>query len=176
MQSLTSAGHYASRGLTSAHCLFWRRRQAALERLLIDEPRARYDLEAEPGVRVALVRLNPREHAFILMMHHIICDWASEGIIWRELSAVYRSFLTGEPVSLPAHAAITHGDYVMPGMEGADASHGEFCRRSGLLGGGAARGSWKLPELPSVIDPSARPLRMSFQGAGDSAGSLSRAI
>ena len=29
-------------------------RQAELDRLLIDEPRARYDLEAEPGVRVAL--------------------------------------------------------------------------------------------------------------------------
>ena len=56
-----------------------------MDRLLIDEPRALYDLEAEPGIRVALVRLSPREHVLILMMHHIICDWASEGIIWREL-------------------------------------------------------------------------------------------
>ena len=87
-------------------------RQAEIERLLIDEPRAQYDLETEPGVRVALVRLSPREHVFILMMHHIICDWASEGIIWRELSAVYRSFLSGEPVVLPA-LPIKHGDYAL---------------------------------------------------------------
>ena len=63
-------------------------RQAEVDRLLIDEPRVLYDLEAEPGIRVTLLRLSPREHVFILMMHHIICDWSSEGIIWRELSAL----------------------------------------------------------------------------------------
>ena len=36
------------------------------------------------------MRLSPREHVLILMMHHIICDWASEGIIWRELSTLYQ--------------------------------------------------------------------------------------
>ena len=132
-------------------------RQAALERLLIDEPRAQYDLEAEPGVRVALVRLNPREHAFILMMHHIICDWASEGIIWRELSAVYRSFLTGEPVVLPA-LTIEHGDYaVWKERTLATESFAEdlaFWEET-------LRGAPPLLELPADRP---RPTRMSFQG------------
>jgi amino acid adenylation domain-containing protein len=87
-------------------------RQAEVDRLLIDEPRVPYNLEAEPGIRVALIRLSHREHVFILMMHHIICDWASEGIIWRELSALYSSFLSGDPVVLPA-LGISHGDYAV---------------------------------------------------------------
>ena len=66
-------------------------REAEVDRLLIDEPRLPYHLETEPGIRVALLHLSPREHVFILMMHHIVCDWASEGIIWRDLSAAYRA-------------------------------------------------------------------------------------
>ena len=77
-------------------------RQAEVERLLIDEPRQIYHLETEPGIRVTLLRLGPREHVFILMMHHIICDWHSEGILWRELAALYRSFSRGEPACLAA--------------------------------------------------------------------------
>jgi amino acid adenylation domain-containing protein len=86
------------------------KRQSEVDRLLIDEPRVPYDLESEPGIRVALLHLSPREHVFILMMHHIVCDWSSEGIIWRELSALYGSHLKGAPAVLPA-LPVTHGDY-----------------------------------------------------------------
>ena len=85
-------------------------RQAEIDRLLIEEPRVPYDLVAEPGIRVTLLRLRPREHVLILMMHHIVCDWSSEGIIWRELSALYSSLISGKPVALPA-LPVTHGDY-----------------------------------------------------------------
>ena len=56
---------------------------------------------------MALLRLHQLEHVFILMMHHIICDWASEGIIWRELSALYGSAISGETgrvTSIAGHA------------------------------------------------------------------------
>ena len=46
-------------------------REAEVDRLLIDEPRLPYDLEAEPGMRVTLLRLGPAEHVLIVMMHHI---------------------------------------------------------------------------------------------------------
>ena len=75
---------------------------------------------------------------FILMMHHIICDWASEGIIWRELSALYSSFLSGKPVVLPA---LPIDAWRLCGLAGTEASHGELWRRSGFLGGDAARRS-----------------------------------
>ena len=74
-------------------------RELETQRLLTEKPRALYNLESEPGIRVALVQLSNREHVLILMMHHIICDWSSEGIIWRELSALYRS-LGRQPLAL----------------------------------------------------------------------------
>jgi len=132
-------------------------REAEVERLLIDEPRIPYDLESEPGIRVALIRLSFREHVFILMTHHIICDWASEGIIWRELSALYRSFLNGEPLALPA-LKVTHLDYAA-WRERTQATHPydeDLAYWEETL-----RGAPALLELPSDRP---RPAVMSHQG------------
>ena len=85
-------------------------RDAEVERLLVDEPRRPYQLESEPGIRATLVQAGPDDYVFILMMHHIICDWSSEGVLWRELSALYRALLHGEPTVLPP-LPIQHGDY-----------------------------------------------------------------
>ena len=87
-------------------------RDEQVQRLLVEEPQRPFNLESEPGIRVTLLRLGSREHVFILMIHHMICDWASEGAFWRELSALYRAFAHGEPVSLPA-LAIQYGDYAV---------------------------------------------------------------
>jgi amino acid adenylation domain-containing protein len=87
-------------------------REAEVERLLIDEPRRPYHLESEPGIRAVLIQLDSEDHVFILMMHHIICDWSSEGVFWRELSALYRTLLRGEPPALPP-LPIQHGDYAV---------------------------------------------------------------
>src|SRR6202012_659021 len=46
-------------------------RLSELHRLLVDEPRRRYDLESSPGIRATLVREEAECHVFILMMHHI---------------------------------------------------------------------------------------------------------
>ena len=85
-------------------------REAELERLMVDEPRRPYHLEAEPGIRATLIRTGANEHTFILMMHHLVCDWGSEGILWRELSALYRALCHGESIALPS-LPIQHGDY-----------------------------------------------------------------
>src|SRR5487761_398117 len=55
-------------------------RAAEVERLLIEEPRRPYHLQTEPVLRVTLIRLGPCEHVLILMMHHVFCDWVTEGI------------------------------------------------------------------------------------------------
>ena len=85
-------------------------RELETQRLLTEKPRTLYTLESAPGIRVALLKLSSREHVLVLMMHHIICDWSSEGIIWRELSALYRSLIGGQKAALPP-LDITHGDY-----------------------------------------------------------------
>ncbi len=87
-------------------------RQAEVERLLVDEPRRRYHLEAEPGIRATLLRLGPREHVFILLMHHIICDRLAVGVLWREMSALYRAFCRGQPSPL-SPLPIQYGDYAV---------------------------------------------------------------
>ena len=85
-------------------------RKAEADRLLVTEPRLPYDLEKAPGLRVTVAKLGPEEHVLILMMHHIICDWSSEGVLWREISALYRAFLKKEEINL-APLPIQHGDY-----------------------------------------------------------------
>jgi amino acid adenylation domain-containing protein len=85
-----------------------RRREAELARLLVDEPRRRYRLEAEPGIRVTVIEITAEEHAIILMLHHIYCDSASLGIIWRELRTLYEA--RGLPSPLPP-LPIQYGDY-----------------------------------------------------------------
>jgi amino acid adenylation domain-containing protein len=87
-------------------------RVAELERLLISEPRVPYHLEEEPAIRATLIRLGEQEHVFILMMHHLICDWSSEGVLWRELSMLYGSYCRNESIELPA-LALQHGDYAV---------------------------------------------------------------
>jgi hypothetical protein len=85
---------------------------AELAQLLIDEPRRPYRLEAEPAVRVTIVEIDDDDHALIIMLHHIICDSASLGILWRELVALYEAELRGAPSPLPP-LPIQYGDYAV---------------------------------------------------------------
>ncbi len=78
------------------------RREAELEHLLISEPRERYRMTSEPGVRTTLVRLGEADHVLIVMMHHIICDFSSMGIFWRDLAAHYSAGLRGRTAELPS--------------------------------------------------------------------------
>ncbi len=87
-------------------------REVELERLQISEPRIPYHLENEPAIRATLIRMDDQDHVFILMMHHLVCDWSSEGVLWRELSALYRSYCRNEALALPA-LTWQHGDYAV---------------------------------------------------------------
>ena len=85
-------------------------REAELARHLVDEPRRPYLLGAEPGIRATVVELAADEHAFILMMHHIVCDSSSLGIIWRELGTLYVACQQKRPSPLEP-LPIQFGDY-----------------------------------------------------------------
>jgi len=85
-------------------------REEELQRLLTSEPRIRYSLEEEPAIRATLIRLAANEHVFVLMMHHLICDWSSLGVFWRDLSVLYASNCRNAPVALPA-LSLQYGDY-----------------------------------------------------------------
>ena len=85
-------------------------REAEVERLLTEEPRLPYRLDVEPGIRATLLQMGVDDHVLILMMHHIICDWSSEGVLWRELSNLYRMIISGENPTLPP-LSTQHEDY-----------------------------------------------------------------
>jgi amino acid adenylation domain-containing protein len=67
-----------------------------------NEARKTFNLECPPLMRVTLLRLGPGEHVLILVMHHIITDGWSMGILFEELSQSYKRLATGqEPEMAP---------------------------------------------------------------------------
>jgi surfactin family lipopeptide synthetase A len=85
-------------------------RSSELERLLIDEPRCRYHLEKEPGIRLTLLYLGSSQYVLILMMHHIVSDRSSFGIFWREMATVYHALCRGASFALST-SPIQFADY-----------------------------------------------------------------
>ena len=49
-----------------------------------------FDLERDPLLRAAVVELGPGEYELIVVMHHIISDGWSVGILFREINSFYR--------------------------------------------------------------------------------------
>ncbi|MEU0032349.1 amino acid adenylation domain-containing protein, partial [Streptomyces sp. NPDC006335] len=60
-----------------------------------------FDLAAGPLLRTCLIRLADDRHLLALSMHHAVSDEWSGRILWRELSALYQAFRTGERDPLP---------------------------------------------------------------------------
>ncbi|RUL78905.1 non-ribosomal peptide synthetase [Dyella choica] len=61
---------------------------------------ALFDLSTGPLIRFHLIKLGDEEHILLLAMHHIVSDGWSMGVVVRELAALYRAFLQGEPSPL----------------------------------------------------------------------------
>ena len=134
------------------------RRKSEIERLMIEEPRRPYRLESEPGIRATLVRLGAEDHVFILMMHHLVCDWASEGILWRELSSAYRAISRREPVAL-ARLPVQYGDYAVWQQQRVDEA--DF-KEDLIFWQNNLRGAPEMLDLPS---DRTRPSVQSYRGA-----------
>ena len=69
-----------------------------------------FALDAEPALRVALARVDPRTHALCLVLHHIIADGLSIQILIEELGERYENARAGRA---PARDAldIQYADY-----------------------------------------------------------------
>ena len=87
-------------------------REGELARLVGEEIRAGFDLEAGPLLRARLWRLRDGEHVFALTQHHIVTDGWSAGVLWGELSALYAAFCRAEASPLPT-LPIQYADYAM---------------------------------------------------------------
>ncbi|WP_157995691.1 non-ribosomal peptide synthetase [Thermomonospora amylolytica] len=69
-----------------------------------------FDLRNERSIRLELLRFADREYGLVLVVHHIAWDGMTWGSLSKDLSALYRAALTGEPDGLPA-LAIQYADY-----------------------------------------------------------------
>ncbi|MES2821426.1 MAG: amino acid adenylation domain-containing protein [Pseudomonadota bacterium] len=87
-------------------------REPAARRLLIGEATRPFDLTQAPLLRLALVRLHADEHLLLVVLHHIIADGWSMGVLVEELAQGYRAALQGREAELPA-LPIQYADYAV---------------------------------------------------------------
>jgi NRPS condensation-like uncharacterized protein len=70
-----------------------------------------FDLTRAPLLRVRLLRLADDDHVLVLILHHIIVDGWSIGVLMEELSELYAAFATGREAQLP-EPALQFSDFV----------------------------------------------------------------
>ena len=113
-----------------------------------DAAAAPFDLATGPLARALLIGSAPGVHTLLVVIHHIVADGWSLGVLTRELAVLYAAARRGEAVALPTLAC----DYAGYARE----------QRRALGGGGLARqlGYWKtqLRDAPPFLDlPTDRP-------------------
>jgi amino acid adenylation domain-containing protein len=85
-------------------------REPGAKRLLIDLATRSIDLRQAPLIRLHLIKLKSDEHILLLVLHHIVSDGWSMGVLIQELSQLYGSALTGATLALPP-LPIQYSDY-----------------------------------------------------------------
>ncbi|RKH35463.1 amino acid adenylation domain-containing protein [Corallococcus praedator] len=71
-------------------------RADALSRRTREEALRSFDLGSGPPLRATLIHLEAREHVLLLVLHHLVTDGASLGVLVREVAALYRAFSEGK--------------------------------------------------------------------------------
>lgn len=71
-----------------------------------------FDLREGPLVRLRLLRLGEQDHVALLVMHHIVTDGASSGILFQELTAAYQAHSAGRSPALP-ELPIQYADFAI---------------------------------------------------------------
>ncbi|MGI0485823.1 amino acid adenylation domain-containing protein [Pantanalinema rosaneae CENA516] len=88
--------------------------QQALEvqRLATAQACQPFNLATDLLLRATLLTLNATEHILLLILHHVAADAWSIGVFFRELSALYAAFSTGQPSPLAA-LPIQYADFAV---------------------------------------------------------------
>ena len=132
--------------------------QGELERLVAEEARTRFDLEAGPLIRGRLIREGEDEHMLLITMHHIVSDGWSMGVLFKELSALYGAFERGEGDPLP-ELEIQYADYAVWQRKWME---GEILQRQAEYWKATLAGAPAVLELPT---DHARPAQQDHRGA-----------
>ena len=147
-------------------------RETRVQQLMAKEARRPFHLDQGPLMRTSLYQLGELEYIFLLVVHHIVFDGWSWGVLVRELSTSYEAFAEGQTPALP-ELQIQYADFA-------------YWQRQQLQGQvlHAQLGYWKqqldghLPLLQLPIDHP-RPPVQTFRGANHYvtlSGTLSEAL
>ncbi|HEY0607350.1 MAG TPA: amino acid adenylation domain-containing protein, partial [Herpetosiphonaceae bacterium] len=96
---------------------------AQMQRLIAEEIQQPFDLERGPLIRAKVFRLASTEHVLLVLLHHVICDGWSLGVLVRELAAWYAAAREQRRPDLPT-LPIQYADYAVwqqQWMQSADA-------------------------------------------------------
>ena len=85
-------------------------RDAAALKIASEESVRPFSLAQGPLFRNRLLVMGPQEHILILVVHHIVADGWSLGILVKELAAFYSATVTGKAVDLP-ELPVQYADY-----------------------------------------------------------------
>jgi amino acid adenylation domain-containing protein len=85
-------------------------RESEARRLASEASRRGFNLAQDDLLRAGLFRLDDQDQVLLLVMHHIVSDGWSMGVLFRELSALYEAFSNSRPSPLP-ELPIQYGDF-----------------------------------------------------------------
>ena len=87
-------------------------RESAAMRLAAALAGRAFDLARAPLVRLLLLRLGPEEHVLVAVMHHIVGDGWSTGVLLAETAEIYSALAAGRAPSLP-ELPVQYADYAL---------------------------------------------------------------
>jgi amino acid adenylation domain-containing protein len=116
-----------------------------------------FDLARGPLWRAALIESSPTEHLFVLILHHIVGDGWSTGVLVQELCVLYEALAAGRAPGLPAipsgyHEVVSRRHQLAPERREALVSYWRRTLRD-------------APEETIFPPDRARPVRPSWRGA-----------
>ena len=85
-------------------------REDELDQVLREQARRPFDLSHGPLIRASLFRISSQDHVLLVVMHHIVSDGWSLGVMLREFNALYDAFSRGAASPLQP-LAIQYADY-----------------------------------------------------------------
>jgi len=131
---------------------------AKLAGAMLEQP---FDLETGSPVRLAVIRHSDQKHSVLCVLHHIVSDGWSRGILINEVSALYQVFGRGEPSPLP-ELKVQYGDYAVWQRE---RLQGETLERELTFWKEQLAGAPVLLDLPTDRP---RPPVQTYRGAAES--------
>ncbi len=85
-------------------------RENEIQRLALEEAVRPFNLATGPVFRAQLLRSAPEDHILLIVLHHIIGDRWSAGILAEEMEALYAAYVSGKPSPLP-EPVIQYADF-----------------------------------------------------------------